>query len=64
MAVDPITAKILAPLAAQAVADEQARKRLLILILAPVISLLLLIAFIVYLLTSPPVYLCGLGVGQ
>ena len=53
MAVDPITAKILAQLAAQAVADEQARKRLLILILAPVISLLLLIAFIVYLLTSP-----------
>ena len=53
MAVDPITAKILAQLAAQAVTDEQARKRLLIIILAPVISLLVLIAFIVYLLTSP-----------
>ena len=53
MAVDPVTAKILAQLAAQAATDEQARKRLLIIILAPVISLLLLIAFIVYLLTSP-----------
>lgn len=53
MAVDPITAKILAQMAAQAATDEQARKRLLVIILAPVISLLLLIAFIVYLLTSP-----------
>lgn len=53
MAVDPITAKILAKLAAQAATDEQARKRLLCIILGPVIVLLLLIAFIVYLLTSP-----------
>ena len=53
MAVDPITAKLLARLAVQTVTDEQARKRLLIIILAPVISLLLLIAFILYLLTSP-----------
>lgn len=53
MAVDPITAKLLARLAVQTVTDEQARKRLLIIILEPVISLLLLIAFILYLLTSP-----------
>ena len=53
MAVDPITAKLLVQLAAQAATDEQARKRLLMIILAPVIGLLLLIAFIVYLLTSP-----------
>ena len=53
MAVDPITAKLLAHIAAQAVTDEQARKRLLLLILVPVISLLLLIAFILYLITSP-----------
>lgn len=53
MAVDLITAKILAQLAVQAVTDEQTRKRLLIIILAPIISLMLLIAFIVYLLTSP-----------
>lgn len=53
MAVDPVTAKILAQLAVQAAADKQARKRLLITVLAPVLFLLLLIAFIVHLLTSP-----------
>ena len=53
MAVDPVTAKILAQLAVQAAADKQVRKRLLIAILSPVLFLLLLIAFIVHLLTSP-----------
>ena len=53
MAVDPVTAKILAQLAVQAAADKQARKRLLIAVLAPVLFLLLLTAFIVHLLTSP-----------
>lgn len=53
MAIDPITAKILAHIAAQAATDEQARKRLLITILAPIITVLLLIAFILYLITSP-----------
>ena len=53
MAVDPVTAKIMAQLAAQAAMDKQTRKRLLIIILAPVLFLLLLIAFIVHLLTSP-----------
>ena len=53
MAVDPVTAKILAQLAVQAAADKQARKRLLIAVLAPVLFLLLFIAFIVHLLTSP-----------
>lgn len=53
MAVDPVTAKILEHLAVQTVTDKQARKRLLIAILMPVLFLLFLIAFIVYLLTSP-----------
>lgn len=53
MAVDPVTAKILAQLAVQAAADKQAGRRLLIAILAPVLFLLLLIAFIIHLLTSP-----------
>lgn len=53
MAVDPVTVKILAQLAAQAATDKQMRKRLLIAVLAPIIFLLLLIAFIVHLLTSP-----------
>lgn len=53
MAVDPLTAKILTQIAAQAATDEQARKRLLIIILGPAVALLLLIALILYILTSP-----------
>ncbi|MDD3227906.1 MAG: C39 family peptidase [Oscillospiraceae bacterium] len=53
MAVDPLTAKILAKIATQAVTDEQARKRLLIIILGPTIAVLMLVALILYLITSP-----------
>ena len=52
MAIDPLTAKLLAQ-AARAATDEESRRRLLILILAPILGLLLLIAFILYLITSP-----------
>ena len=53
MAVDPLTAKILAKVAVQAATDSESRKRILFMILAPVLGLLLLIAFILYLITSP-----------
>ena len=53
LAVDPVTAKILAKVAMQAATDSESRKRILFMILAPVIGLLLLIAFILYLITSP-----------
>lgn len=53
MAVDPVTAKMLAQLAVQAATDKQTRRHLLIVILVPVLFLLLLIAFIIHLLTSP-----------
>lgn len=53
MAVDPATAKIIAQLAAKIATDEKARKRLFNAIVGIVVSLLLLIAFIVYLITSP-----------
>lgn len=53
MAVDPLTIKILAQLAAQAATDDQTRKRLLCIILGSVVFLLLLIALILYLITSP-----------
>ena len=53
MAIDPLTAKLLAQAAARAATDEESRRRMLILILAPVLGLLLLIAFILYLITSP-----------
>ena len=52
MAVDPITAKLLAH-AVKMSADRDSRRRTLILILAPAIGLILLIAFILYLLTNP-----------
>ena len=64
MAVDPVTAKMLAQLAAQAATDKQAGKRLLIVILAPVLFLLLLIAFIVHLLTSPISMFVGWALGD
>ena len=53
MAVDPLTVKILTQIAAQVATDEQARKRLLIIILAPTVTFLMLIALILYLITSP-----------
>lgn len=53
MAVGPLTSKILGQIAVQATTDEQARKRLLIIILGPTVTFLLLIALILYILTSP-----------
>ena len=53
MTISPVMVKILAWLAVQIAADEQARKRLFVVILTPVLILLLLIAFIIYLLVSP-----------
>lgn len=64
MAVDPLTIKILAQLAAQAATDEKARKRLLCIILGPIVFLLLLIALILYLITSPFSSLSGWLIGD
>ena len=50
---DPVTIKILTYLAAQAAADERGRRRLYAIILAPMIFVLVLAAFIVYLLSGP-----------
>jgi len=51
--------KLLTKLAVDAATDAEKRRRMLILILAPVIGLLLLIAFIVYIITSPFSLLMG-----
>lgn len=64
MAIDPVTAKILAQVALKAASDEESRKRIFIIILAPVIFLLLLIALILYLITSPFSMLAGWLVGD
>ena len=53
MAVDPFTVKILARVALNAATDEEARRRTLMIILAPIIGLLLVIALILYFLTTP-----------
>jgi len=59
MAVNPATVKLIAKAAADMATDADKRRRLLLLILAPVIGLLLLIAFIVYIITSPLSLLLG-----
>jgi hypothetical protein len=53
MAIDPATAKLLAQAAIKVVTDGETRRRVFILILAPIIGLILLIALILYLITSP-----------
>lgn len=50
---DPTTAKLLARLAVKAATDEQTRKRILMLIIAPVVTFLLLVAMVLQLLTAP-----------
>lgn len=50
---NPALAKILSKIAIDVAVDEKKRKTVLMIILAPVITLLLIIAFILYILTSP-----------
>lgn len=64
MALDPATAKILAQLAVKTVSDEETRRRTFMIILAPVIGLLLLIALIIYLITSPLSFLSSWLIGE
>jgi hypothetical protein len=53
MAIDPATAKALVTAATKVATDSETRKKLLIIILAPAIGLLLLIAMILQILTMP-----------
>ena len=53
MAANHLIAKLLAKTAVKVATEEETRRRILIMILAPVIGLLLLIALIVYIITSP-----------
>ena len=57
MAIDPATAKAVVTAAAKVVTDEETRERVILVILAPAISLLLLIAMILQILTMPFVLL-------
>lgn len=53
MAIDPATAKALVTAATKVATDSETRKKVLIIILAPTIGLLLLIAMILQILTMP-----------
>ena len=53
MAANHLIAKLLAKTAVKVATDEETQRRILIMILAPVIGLLLLIALILYIITSP-----------
>jgi hypothetical protein len=53
MAIDPATAKALVTAATKVATDSETRKKVLIIILAPAIGLLLLIAMILQILTMP-----------
>jgi len=64
MAIDPATAKALATIASKVVTDSEARKKLLLIILAPSIGLLLLIAMILQILTMPFAMLGGAFTGD
>ncbi|MEN3006003.1 C39 family peptidase [Dehalobacterium formicoaceticum] len=64
MAIDPATAKALATITSKVVTDSEARKKLLLIILAPTIGLLLLIAMILQILTMPFAMLGGAFAGD
>lgn len=53
MAIDLATAKLLAQAALKLASDEEARKRLLIIILAPLLCVVLILTAFVYILTHP-----------
>jgi hypothetical protein len=53
MPLDPKTAATIAKIAVQAVRDDETRNKIMFISLAPIISVLLILAFIVYILTSP-----------
>lgn len=64
MAIDPLTAKLLAQAAVKVATDEETRRKVFFIILAPAIALILLIALILYLITSPFSALSGWLVGD
>lgn len=53
MAIDPKSAATIAKIAIQVVKDDETRNKIIFISLAPIISVLLILAFIVYILTNP-----------
>lgn len=53
MAIDPKTAATLKKIVVQAIKDDESINKIIFISLAPIISVLLILAFIVYILTNP-----------
>lgn len=53
MAIDPKTAATLAKIAVQAVKDEESRYKTILIVMAPLMAVLLIMTFMVYILTNP-----------
>lgn len=58
------TATTIAKIAIQATKDDETRNRIIFISLAPIISVLLILAFIVYILTNPIEMLSGIFLGN
>jgi hypothetical protein len=53
MAIDPATAKLLAQIALKAATDEETRKKIIMIVLIPIVSVLLILSMFVYIITHP-----------
>lgn len=58
MAIDPATVKLITQAALKVATDEQARKKLLIIILTPLLCVILILTAFLYILTHPLDFLC------
>lgn len=57
MAIDPAAAKILAQIALKAATDEEARRRIIMIAMLPIVSVLIILSMFVYIITHPIDYL-------
>lgn len=53
MALDPKSTAAIAKIAIQVAKDDETRNKIIFISLAPIISVLLILAFIIYVLTNP-----------
>lgn len=64
MALDPKSVATISKIAIQAVKDDETRNKIIFISLAPIISVLLILAFIVYILTNPMEMLSSIFFGN
>lgn len=60
IAIDPATAKAIFQVVITVLKDEETRKRVLAIVLAPVITVVMVLSFAFYILTNPIEFLGGL----